>query len=165
MNSRYFVPRSSATRSVTDVFEVGGITRVGRPHQPDRRGWDSPSAEMPTRRAGCIDRCLSGSTEAHRSNPRLGAWSDVARHARVIPVFYPMEGTFPGAGNWGDGEKPRSYASTSEAVVDEAGENPARGVRAQWVRSTRLAWGAPDLTTGGTDPLTGTGDPRQIRGP
>ena len=52
-----------------------------------------------------------------------------------------------------------------EAVVDEAGENPVRGVRAQGVRSTRLAWGAPDLATGGTDPLTGIGDLRQIRGP
>ena len=28
------------------------------------------------------------------------------------------------------------------------------------VRSTRLAWGVSDLATGGTDSLTGVGDPR-----
>ena len=49
--------------------------------------------------------------------------------------------------------------------MDEAGENPVRGVQAReflepWVRSTRLAWGVSDLATGGTDSLTGVGDPR-----
>src|SRR5688500_10258464 len=38
MNQRYEVPRSSATRSVTDVFEMGVITRVDRPHQPTEGG-------------------------------------------------------------------------------------------------------------------------------
>ena len=42
--------------------------------------------------------------------------------------------------------------------MDEAGENPVRGVRAHGARSTRLAWGAPDLATGGTESLTGVGD-------
>src|SRR4051794_7136651 len=57
-----------------------------------------------------------------------------------------------------------------EAVMYEAGENPVRGARAHkslepWVLSSRLAWGVSDLATGGTDSLTGVGDPRQIRGP
>lgn len=165
MNSRY---RSTAVvRNAERYWRLrGGRHHPCRSASPaDRRGRDSPSAVMPTRRAGCMDTCLSGSTEAHRSNPRSGAWSDVARHVRVIPVFYPIRAKLPMLGNRGDREKPRSYASTREAVVDEAGENPARGVRAHWVRSTRLAWGASDLATGGTDSLTGVGDSRQIRGP
>ncbi len=51
------------------------------------------------------------------------------------------------------------------AVTDEAGGNPARGARAHRVRSTRLAWGAPDRATGGADPVTGVGDRRQILRP
>lgn len=165
MNSRY---RSTAVvRNAERYWRLrGGRHHPCRSASPaDRRGRDSPSAVMPTRRAGCIDRCSSGSTEAHRSNPRLGAWSDDARHARVIPVFYPIERSSRSLGNRGDREKPRAMFDSLEAVVDEAGENPARGVRTQGVRSTRLAWGASDLVTGGTDSLTGVGDPRQIRGP
>jgi hypothetical protein len=52
-----------------------------------------------------------------------------------------------------------------EAVINEAGANPARGARAHEVRPTRLAWGASDLATGGTDSLTGVGDRGQISRP
>ena len=65
----------------------------------------------------------------------------------------------------GDRERPRRLSKSQEAVINEAGANPARGARAHEVRSTRLAWGASDLATGGTDSLTGAGDRGQIPRP
>ncbi len=122
---------------------MGGITRVGRPHQPIRRGRDSPSAVMSTRRAGCLDRGSSGSTEAHRSNPRLEC-SERRRSARES-----NPGVLSDRANvlWNrESGRQRKTSSDSldsfEAVVDEAGENPAGGVRAQGVRSTRAGVGS-----------------------
>jgi hypothetical protein len=60
---------------------------------------------VPTRRAGCIERCSPSSTEARRSNPSvLKLWLSRCmggreqRTARVIPTFYPMAET-PKRGN------------------------------------------------------------------
>jgi hypothetical protein len=53
-----------------------------------------PAVVVSARRAGCGETCLSGSTEAHRSNPGRGTplplyGSSIT--SRVIPMFYPME--------------------------------------------------------------------------
>lgn len=48
------------------------------------RGRGLPPVMAVVLRAGCDESRLSGSTEAHRSNPLTG-------RQRVIPVFYPMQ--------------------------------------------------------------------------
>ena len=51
------------------------------------RGQDSPPAIVQTRRAGCVETRLSGSTEACWRNPRGGSNGAATR---LIPAFYPM---------------------------------------------------------------------------
>jgi hypothetical protein len=65
-----------------------GLVRSVNPISPiGLRGQDSPPAMVQTRRAGCVETCLSGSTEACWRNPFGGSLGPVRR---VIPAFYPM---------------------------------------------------------------------------
>lgn len=70
------------------------LTLLVRGNTPGKTGLTSQSKGMSwllmtycARRAGCIERCLSGSTEARRSNPSRAKWISW----RVIPTFYPMD--------------------------------------------------------------------------
>lgn len=76
------------------VVETGHKLR--RPHQSPKRQLPRCHRVPAYRRAGCIERCLSGSMEARRSNPSL--W-------RLIPTFYPMA-FIPKSG--GDQDRPSS---------------------------------------------------------
>ena len=87
----------SATAVVTNVKRY--VTSRDGAASPGKAGLTSrhKGADLTTRhdadarRAGCIERCLSSSTEAHQSKTRPGALSEVARHGSRILVFYPMD--------------------------------------------------------------------------
>ena len=54
------------------------------------RGQDLPPVTRLARRAGCIERCLSSSTEACWSNPVSVSCLCIADTEQIIPAFYPM---------------------------------------------------------------------------
>jgi len=109
----------------------------------------SPPATVQTRRAGCAETRLSGSTEACWCNPFDGS-DGLAK--RVIPAFYPMRFAL----KWGDADIPsgRAHCPSKKAVLIEAGaredfgrpkssRKSAQGVRdygAKALSSFNLRW-------------------------
>ena len=73
----------SATNNVADVIETGGITPVNPASPAWLRERSLPPAAMSTRRAGCHESGLSGSTEARRSKAST-------TNRVTIPAFYPI---------------------------------------------------------------------------
>ena len=80
-------------------------------------------------------------------------------------MFYPIERWSRGKGIGATEKNLEQISRRLRPWWTKRVKIPPEGSGPKGVRSTRLAWGAPDLATGGTDPLTGIGDPRQIRGP
>ncbi len=122
---------------------MGGITRVGRPHQPTEGG----GIHHPPR---CRPVEPDASIGARPVRRRLigvilvrSARRDVARHARVIPVFYPIERSSRREENRGDGEIPRAIQRncpgpwwTKRVKIPPEGSGPLS------VRSTRAGVGS-----------------------
>lgn len=125
------------------------------------------------RRAGCIERCSSGSREARRSNPSNSKTNpDVLSHAKSPQGGGDQDrpsncsergGQRPRCSKAGEGGNP---VILPEGVRHHSPHSRARRVRVPVKgRTTRLAWGAPDLATGGTGPMTRLGDLGQIPRP
>ena len=77
-------------RSASDVFQT--VDTPGKPgHQPGE-GHGLTTHDVLTRRAGRAETCLSGSTEARRTNPAFGGFSLCIGEVsgRVIPTFDPI---------------------------------------------------------------------------
>lgn len=77
-------------RSASDVFQT--VDTPGKPgHQPGE-GHGLTTHEVLTRRAGRAETCLSGSTEARRTNPAFSGFSLCLGEVsgRVIPTFDPI---------------------------------------------------------------------------
>lgn len=74
----------------SDVFQT--VDTPGKPgHQPGE-GHGLTTHDVLTRRAGRAETCLSGSTEARRTNPAFGGFSLCIGEVsgRVIPTFDPI---------------------------------------------------------------------------
>ena len=77
-------------RSASDVFQT--VDTPGKPgHQPGE-GHGLTTHDVLTRRAGRAETCLSGSTEARRTNPAFSGFSLCIGEVsgRVIPTFDPI---------------------------------------------------------------------------
>ena len=126
---------------------------------------------MSTRRAGCHESGLSGSTEARRSKPST-------TNRVTIPAFYPIARFLLFFGIGATEKNPADAVNypRRRAVMIEGGANPSRGFgpESAYARTCsgerlvrlvqpRLAWGARDVATRVTGPVTGFGDPLKQR--
>ncbi len=143
---------------------------VNRGSSPRLRLRDSPPAIASSRRAGCHESGLSGSTEARRRNPSTTIEDQSRRSIRY--------GSFPSM-KWGDGERPRQrlqasagggvvvFQSRCKSCPGGSGHNPLMrinsGERLDRLVQPRLAWGVRNAATRATGPETGSGDPLKRR--